>query len=205
MQTGTDDPSDPAVERVRRELARLGRDAASAPDVPPEITARIGAALHAAGEPAHAVERPRLRLIHIIGLVAGLAAAVAGIVIGTSVLTRDPAPRFAQTGPTAERITVSRPPAVLPLTNEQLVGLLTTPPDYGPLSDPQRRAACLEGLGYAPTTAILGARPVDMGGHPGVVLLVAADSAADVTALVVEAGCHAAHGGLLAETVVARP
>lgn len=205
MQTGTDDPSDPAVERVRHELARLGRDTASAPDVPPEITARIGAALQAAGEPAHAVDRPRLRRIHVIGLVAGLAAAVAGIVIGTSMLTRDPAPRFSQTGPTAERITVSRPPTVLPLTDEQLGGLLTVPPDYGPLSDPQRRAACLEGLGYPPTTAILGARPLDMGGRPAVVLLVAADSAGDVAALVVEAGCHAAHGGLLTETVVARP
>lgn len=204
MQTGTDDPFDPAIERVRHELARLGRDGASAPDVPPEVTARVTAALQAAGEPAHAVERPRLRRVHIVGLVAGVAAVVAGIVVGTSLLTRDPAARFSQ-GPTAERITVSRPPVVLPLTEEQLVGLLTAPPDYGPLSDPQRRATCLEGLGYPPTSPILGARPVDMGGRPAVVLLVAADSAAHVAALVVEADCHAAHGGLLAETVVRRP
>ncbi|BBY44922.1 hypothetical protein [Mycolicibacterium celeriflavum] len=205
MQTGTDDTSDPAVGRVRHELARLGRNAASAPDVPPEIPARIAAALQAAGDPAHAVERPRLRRIHILGLVAGLAAATAGIVIGTSMLTRDPAPRFSQAGPTAERITVSRPPAVIPLTAQQLVALLSAPPDYGPLSDPARRAACLDGLGYPPTTSILGARPVDMGGRPAVVLLIAANSAADVAALVVGAGCDADHGGLLAETVVQRP
>jgi hypothetical protein len=34
-----------ALDRVRRDLADLGRDAASAPGLPPDLTARIGAAL----------------------------------------------------------------------------------------------------------------------------------------------------------------
>lgn len=120
-------------------------------------------------------------------------------------LVRHPAPRFSQPGPTAERITVSRPAPTVPLTGPQLVGLLSTPPDYGPLSDPARRAACLQGLGHPATTPILGARPVDMGGHRAVVLLLPARTATDVVAVAVDAGCHAGHGGLLAETVVRRP
>ena len=37
-----------ALDRVRRDLAALGADDASAPDVPAEVTARVGAALQAA-------------------------------------------------------------------------------------------------------------------------------------------------------------
>lgn len=204
MQTGTDDPSDPALERVRHELARLRHDAASAPDVPAEVTARIGAALRVAGEPTHAVERPRLRRVHVIGLVVGLAATVAAVVIGTSMLARDPAAPFSRSGPTAERITVSRPPPTVPLTVPQLIALLSAPPDYGPLADPQRRAACLAGLGHPAPTPVLGARPVDVAGRPAVLLLVPAN-ADDVRAVVVDAGCPAVHSGLLAETMVRRP
>lgn len=200
-----DDGSDPAVERVRRGLARLAHDEASAPEVPPGVAERVGAALRAAGEPTHAVKRPRLRRSHVLGLVIGLAAVVAGVIIGTSMLVRDPPPRFSQPGPTAERITVSRPPATVPLTGPQLAGLLSAPPEYGPLTDPGRRAACLEGLGHPAGTPVLGARTVDMGGRPAVVLLLPARTASDVVAVVVDAGCHAAHSGLLAETVVQRP
>lgn len=205
MQTGTDDGADPAVERVRRGLAELARDEASAPEVPPAVVERIGAALRAAGEPSHAVERPRLRGPHVLGLVAGLVAAAAGVIIGTSMLVSQPAPRFSQSGPTAEHITVSRRPPTVPLTRPQLIGLLSAPHEYGPLSDPPRRAACLQGLGYPAMTPVLGAQPVDMGGRPAVVLLLPAHTATDVVAVVVDATCHAAHSGLLAETIVKRP
>ncbi|KUI21533.1 hypothetical protein AU193_03890 [Mycobacterium sp. GA-1285] len=205
MQTGTDDGSDPTVERVRRGLAELAHDEASAPDVPPDVTARVRAALRAAGEPHHAVERPRLRRMHVLGLVTGLAAATAGVVIGTSMLGREPTPRFSQPGPTAEHITVSRRPSTLPLTGPQLAGLLSSPHEYGPLSDPSRRASCLEGLGRPPSTPILGARSVEMAGRPAVVLLLPAPAATDVVAVVVDGACDAADSGLLAETVVTRP
>lgn len=200
-----DDGSDPAVERVRRGLARLAHDEASAPDVPPGVAERVGAALRAAREPTHAVERPRLRRVHVLGLVIGLAAVVTGVVIGTSMLVRDPAPQFSRPEPTAERITVSRPPPTVPLTGPELAGLLSAPPEYGPLADPGRRAGCLEGLGHPASTPVLGARTVTMGGRPAVVLLLPARTASDVVAVVVDAGCHAAHSGLLAETVVKRP
>lgn len=40
-----------ALDRVRRHLSALGVDSASAPDVPADVTARIGAALRSAPPP----------------------------------------------------------------------------------------------------------------------------------------------------------
>lgn len=108
--SGTD--RDPHEERVRRDLARLGADAASAPEVPPAVTSRIGAALRAAPPPAHAVNahhhrwsRPR-----VIAAIIGICAALAAIVIGAIALLRpEPAPQF-PVGPTADQITISMSP-----------------------------------------------------------------------------------------------
>ena len=46
---------------------------------------------------------------------------------------------------------------------------------------------------------------VDMHGHPGVLLLLPADTPGTVRALVVEPNCSSAHTGLLANTLVTRP
>ncbi|MEW5811793.1 MAG: hypothetical protein AB1925_20340 [Actinomycetota bacterium] len=46
-----DQLDDVAAARVRRELARLAADSASAPEVPAEVTARIVTALRNAAEP----------------------------------------------------------------------------------------------------------------------------------------------------------
>jgi hypothetical protein len=119
-------------------------------------------------------------------------------------LTREPA-RTRPAGPTAESITVPRPPGDVPLSNPQIVGLLSRSPDYGPLADPERRASCLSGLGYSPATAVLGAQPVDMHGRPAVLMVLAADTPGPVLVLVVEPGCNSAHTGLLASTRVTRP
>ena len=76
---GTDLPG----QGVRRALAHLGTDAASAPDVPAGVTARIGAALRAAPSPAaHAITgtRPRLGRLQTIGLIIGVGAAAAAII-----------------------------------------------------------------------------------------------------------------------------
>jgi hypothetical protein len=196
-----------ALDRVRRGLADLGTDDASAPDVPAEVTARVGAALQAAPpqrpprEPAHSVRHaPRWQ---VVGLVAGVAAAVLGAVLGGVMLTREPAPTR-PAGPTAESITVSRPLGNLPLSDPQIVGLLSRSPDYGPLADPERRTSCLSGLGYS-ATAVLGAQPVDMHGRPAVLMVLPADTPKTVLVLVVEPGCNSAHTGLLANTLVTRP
>jgi hypothetical protein len=192
-----------ALDQVRRDLAQLGAGEASAPEVPAAVTARIGAALRADRHaPAHSVRHtPRW---HVLALVAGVAAAVVGMVVGGVMLVRNPAPTWSA-GPTAKSITVSSPATDLPLSAPQLAGLLSQRPDYGPLADPRRRADCLSGLGYSAETAVLGARPVDMRGRPGVLMLLPADTPGMVHALVVEPDCNAAHTGLLANTLVTRP
>src|SRR5262245_50582263 len=89
-----------ALDRVRRELADLGADAASAPSVPAEVTARIGSALQAAqsqrspGAPAHSARHaPRWQ---VIGLVAGVGAEVVGVVVGALMLAREQAHSWAE-------------------------------------------------------------------------------------------------------------
>jgi hypothetical protein len=195
-----------ALDRVRRDLADLGSDEASAPNVPADVTARVGAALQAAGNrqpAAHAVGRPRLHRFQVLGLVVGLGATLVAAVIGAVMLARDPAPTRS-TGPTAKSIAVSRPPRNIPLSDPQIVGLLSHDPDYGPLADPARRASCLSGLGYSGAT-VLGAQPVDMHGRPGVLMLMPGDTPHAIVALVVEPNCSSADTGLLADTVVTRP
>jgi len=192
-----------ALDQVRRDLADLGTDEASAPEVPASVTERVAAALRAqGGVPAHSVRgTPRWQLI---ALVVGVGSAIVGAVVGALMLTRAPAPTWSA-GPTAERITVSRPATELPLSTPQVVGLLSQRPDYGPLGEPERRASCLSGLGYSATTPVLGARPVDMDGRPAVLILLPADTPNKILALVVEQDCNAAHTGLLANTLVTRP
>jgi hypothetical protein len=119
-------------------------------------------------------------------------------------LTREPAPTR-PAGPTAESITVSRTVTDVPLSDPQIIGLLSHSPDYGPLADPELRASCLSGLGYSAATAVLGAQPVDMHGQPGVLMVLPADTPRTVLVLVVEPGCNSAHTGLLANTLVTRP
>jgi hypothetical protein len=202
MDSGAGQEPDPvALDRVRRDLSELGTDAASAPDVPPAVTARVVAALRA--QPTHSMRRPPLRRLQIFGLVIGLVAAAAAVVLGGLMLVRDPAPTRSP-GPTAKSITVSPPPRDVPLPDPEIVGLLSRAPDYGPLADPQRRASCLDGLGY-PATKVLGARPVDMFGRPAVLMVLPGDIPKTVVALVVEPSCSSAHTGLLANRVVTRP
>ena len=152
--------------------------------------------------PAHSVRHtPRWQ---VAGLVAGVGAAVVGAVVGAVTLARDPVPTRPG-GLTAESITVSRPASDVPLSDPQIVGLLSRTPDYGPLADPQRRASCLSGLGYSAATPVLGGRPVDMQGRAGVLLVLAADTPRTLLALVVAPDCNSAHTGLLANTLVTRP
>ena len=183
------------LDRVRRDLADLGSDESSAPVVPATVTARIGTALHAARP------TPRLRRL---GLITGLGAVLVAVIVGAVMLTRDPGPTWSA-GPTAQKITVSRAPQQMPLSDAQILELLSSSPDYGPLADPQRRASCLSGLGYSADTTVLGARPVNVDGTAGVLILLPADTPKGVLALVVEPNCSSAHTGLLAHTAVTRP
>lgn len=187
---------DPTHDRVRTELARLGADTESAAQVPPGVTERIDAALRSAG-PAHTVERPRLGRGQRAGLIAGLAAVVAGAAVGAATLMRGEQPAR-PVGPTAKQMT-ARP--TVPLSDAEILDLLSRQPDYGALSDPQ---SCVDGLGFS-GRRIWGARPVDIAGTPAVLLVLPGDTAGAVVAVAVPTYCSAARTGRLAETRVSRP
>ncbi|PQM51505.1 hypothetical protein C5U48_14750 [Mycolicibacter virginiensis] len=136
---------------------------------------------------------------------AGGAAALIAIGVGTAALIRFPGDT-----PSGHRsldaITVaSAPTAVLPLSDPEILELLDRRPDYGPLTDPARRAGCLAGLGYPASTHVLGAREVTINGHPGVVLLLPGTPEGTIIALAVAPHCSSADTGLLADTTVRRP
>jgi len=197
-----------ALNRVRREVAALGSDAASAPAVAPAIVDGVGRALHAQpgqSGAAHTVRRGRLPSSARITVAAiGLAAAAAAVWLGITALITAPAPT--QSRPTTvEHITVSRPPTTIPLSDQQILALLDRAPDFGPLADPQRRASCLAGLGYPADARVLGARPLKIAGRPAVLLLLPGDAAGAVAALAVAPTCSAVDTGLSADRIVHRP
>jgi hypothetical protein len=203
-----------ALNQVRRDVAALGADPASAPEPPAETTGRISEALRSAdpvgpadgGSPrvvTHAA-RPHLRPARVAAGVAGVAAVLAAIGFGTAALVNEPAPA-PSTPTTALHITVSTPPPAIPLSAAEIAALLGRAPEYGPLADPSRRASCLGGLGYPASTRVLGARPIDINARPGVLLVLPADSPADLAVFAVALNCSAADTGLLASTQIPRP
>ncbi|HME77887.1 MAG TPA: hypothetical protein VKI00_20235 [Mycobacterium sp.] len=199
-----------ALNRVRRHIAALGADATSAPDVAPAVVDRIASALHAERpvRAKHAIRpgrlpRPARITVGLAGLV-GLAAAAVAAWLGTAALITAPPPTPSRPT-TAEHITVSRPPATIPLSDQQILALLDNQPDFGPLADPQRRTSCLAGLGYPSNARVLGARPVQIAGRPAVLLLLPADTPGTVTALAVAPNCSAVDTALLADRIVNRP
>ena len=201
-----------ALNQVRRDVAEFGADAGSAPDAPPHVVADIQAALRSAGDPAsgsaarrHAAHstRPGMPGPRVVAAVAGVAAALAAVGVGTAALMMTPAP--APTPTTAQHITVSARPTVIPLSAAQILGLLDRTPDFGALSDAARRSSCLSGLGYPVSTQVLGAQPIDINGRPGVLLVLPGDTPDVLTAVAVGPNCSSADTGLLADTVVRRP
>jgi hypothetical protein len=200
-----------ALNRVRRDVAALGTDASSAPDVAPSVVDGVSAALRAKRPErsgtgaAHTIRRGGLPRPARLGVaVAGLAAVAAAIWLGTSALLTAPPPTPSRPT-TVEHITVSRPPQTIPLSDQQLLDLLDVQPDFGPLADPPRRASCLAGLGYPGDTRVLGARPVEISGRPAVVLLLPGDGPGTVAALAVPPTCSSANTGLLADRIANRP
>jgi hypothetical protein len=106
---------------------------------------------------------------------------------------------------TAQQITVSRPPLEIPLSDAQILALLDSRPDYGPLSDPQHRASCLGRLGYPAAAQVLGAQPIEIAGRAAVLLVLPGDAPGNVTALAVAPTCSSLNTGLLANRAVNRP
>ena len=193
-----------ALNRVRCDVAALGADPApeSRPRSPPGSRRRWHRRRRATPS-AHAV-RPRIRPARVVAAVAGVGALLAAIGVGTAALITAPAPT-PSTPVTAEHITVSTPPMAIPLSQDEILGLLDQSPDYGPLGDPARRASCLSGLGYPASTQVLGARRVEINARPGVVLVMPGDTPHSLAVYAVALNCSAADTGLLANTQVPAP
>ncbi|HEY2087460.1 MAG TPA: hypothetical protein VGH54_15770 [Mycobacterium sp.] len=190
-----------ALNRVRGDVAALSSDGASAPEVDPAVVNRIGAALRA----QHAIRRGGLpRSGRLAVAAAGLIAVAVAAWLGTRALITAPA-SITSRPTTIEHITVSRPPLSIPLSDQQILALVDHEPDFGPLTDPRRRASCLSGLGYPTNARVLGARPIDIAGHPAVLLVLPGDGPGDVQALAVAPTCSAANTGLSADRIVTRP
>ena len=190
-----------ALNRVRGDVAALSSDGSSAPEVDPAVVNRIGAALRA----QHAVRRGGLpRSARLAVALTGLTAVAVAAWLGTRALITAPASTTSRPT-TIEHITVSRPPESIPLSDQQILALLDHAPDFGPLTDPHRRASCLSGLGYPANARVLGARPIDIAGHPAVLLLLPGDAPAAVKAVAVAPTCSAANTGLSADRIVTRP
>ena len=134
----------------------------------------------------------------------GLTAVAVAAWLGTRALITAPASTTSRPT-TIEHITVSRPPQTIPLSDQQILALLDHEPDFGPLTDPRRRASCLSGLGYPANARVLGARPIDIAGHPAVLLVLPGDAPGNVKALAVAPTCSAANTGLSADRIVTRP
>lgn len=134
--------------------------------------------------------------------VIGLLATVAGMVVGVGALLRPSVPVTSGLITAREITPVDR--GRIPLSGDELIALLDSPPDLGALGDPVRRASCLSGLGYPASTPVLGARTVRMNDRAAVVLVLAGDDPASVVALAVPPECAALDTGLLADTTVPR-
>jgi hypothetical protein len=200
-----------ALNRVRRDIAALGTDTSSAPEVAPQVVDSVAAALRAERpersrrRAAHTVRPGRLpRSARVAVAVAGLAAAAAAVWLGTAALITAPPPTPSRPI-TAEHITVSRPPMTIPLSDQQIVALLDGQPDLGPFADPQRRTSCLAGLGYPVGARVLAARPVEIAGRPAILLVLPGDTPGTVAALAVAPTCSSVDTGLLADRIVNRP
>jgi hypothetical protein len=200
-----------ALNRVRRDIAALGTDASSAPEVAPQVVDSVTAALRAERpersqrRSAHAARPGRLpRSARVAVAIAGLAAAATAVWLGTAALITAPPPTPSRPT-TVEHITVSRPPMTIPLSDQQILALLDGQPDLGPFADPQRRTSCLAGLGYPADARVLAARPVEIAGRPAILLVLPGDTPGTVAALAVAPTCSSVDTGLLADRIVNRP
>ncbi|MUL49770.1 hypothetical protein FZI85_13755 [Mycobacterium sp. CBMA293] len=206
---------DPAVARQYAELQQVRhdlKDLADNPapsDIPAAVTEHIGAALrgaqparhavvpnHAAGHGAH-MPRP--------AVIAGAVASIVAIGIGAAVVfseSDEPAPMSA--GPSVASLTVQRQ-AGMPWSDRQILGLLGKGPDLGPLAGPGRLQPCLKGLGYSPTTQVLGAATLTVHDRDEVIVLLPGTDRGSVMALVVSPGCSSTDAGLIANAVIVDP
>lgn len=147
--------------------------------------------------PAHTSRASAARF----GAVAGVAAALTAAGLGTVMLLRSNEPSATTS---AQHLTEDPPPVTVPLSDAEIVSLLSRPPDLGTLSDARRLASCLSGLGYSASDTVLGGRQAEINGSPAVVLVLPGDTPDTVAVLAVRPICSSADTELLADTQIRR-
>ena len=195
-----------ALDATRAELSGLA--VAPAAPMPAHLAARLDAAIAVEagtrfGTPIQAPQRiapaPVLDLARArrkrnqrLGWAAGALVAAAAVAIVVISIPRG-------TGGQA----VAQPPA---LHTGQLGGTTLTAAigrtDYGPLTDPARRAGCLVANGQDPNQTPAGAMRVTLDGRPGVLMVLTTGQLAQYRLLVVGPNCAAGTPDLLANTVI---
>jgi len=181
-----------ALDTTRAELTALATS--PAPPMPAHLAARLDAALAAeAGvrvAPVLDLARARKKRNQRIGWAAGVLVAAAAAAVAVISI-----PHGASTAPNA----VGTP--VTSLNGATLTAALGRS-DYGPLTDPARRAACLAANQQDPNQTPAGAMQVTLAGKPGVLLVLTTGKLAQYRLLVVGPDCAAGHPDRLAEAVV---
>ncbi|WP_319428739.1 hypothetical protein [Mycobacterium sp. RTGN5] len=149
---------------------------------------------------AHA-RRPAVRTGRLIAAGIGVVAVLAAVGLGTAALLKSTDPT-ASTLTSASLITVT---PTMPISSRELNALIARSPDFGPLTDPKRRAACLSALGYPSSVQVLGAETVQVDGRPAIVLVLPGDQPDVIIGVTVAATCSSVATGLIADTTVRRP
>ncbi|WP_433608647.1 hypothetical protein [Prescottella agglutinans] len=200
-----------ALDTVAATLGEVGRDHSVGTPVPPEIAARIDAALErqdrsaADGVTTLADAPSRRRARTWLAVAVAATAAAVGLVFVLTGLDRSDstAPAVIATPTSAPATRVAdldsdlAPEQVLALARGAKGGA-----DVGRLADPDVRGECLQANGFAPSTPVLGTRAVQFRGDYAVLMLLAGPHPPALTALVVGTGCSTSTPELRAQTEI---
>lgn len=204
-----------ALDRTRDDLARHGDDLVrDAPALPPAVLARVDRALAAERADGRTVAPAPSPSRRRRGLLAGAVAAALALLLTVAGLGRTtgsdtPPPRATDTPTRVEPPPGPAPGPDRPRLGEPDVGVVALRAalgraEFGPLSDPSRRAACLAAHGVPPGTVPAGAREVVWRDRPAVLFVLTTGVAARFRVLVVEPACAADRPLTLADRIVGR-
>jgi hypothetical protein len=201
-----------ALDAVSATLGEVGRDHSVETPVPPEIAARIDAALERQDRTvtggvtalADAPSRRRARTWLTVA-VAATAAAVGLVFVLTGLDRSDSTAPAVIATPTSTM--AGSPVADLgsDLDGGQVLALVRgaqNGSDVGRLADPEIRGACLQANGFERSTPVLGTRAVRFRGGDAVLMLLAGPRPPALTALVVGSDCDATSPDLLAQAEI---
>ncbi|OYN78871.1 hypothetical protein [Mycolicibacterium sphagni] len=145
--------------------------------------------------------RPAPRTGRLVAAGVGVAAVLAAIGLGTAALLQSAGPTHS-TLTSASMITVT---PTMPISSRELNALIARSPDFGPLTDPKRRAACLSALGYPSSVQVLGAETLQVDDKQAIVLVLPGEQPDVIIGVTVTATCSSVDTGLIADTTVRRP